>query len=351
MGIALKGDFIGFWIDDIHSSELGIIRTSDGSRFNENLLPTIQDKTVQVPGGDGFYYFGSYYTQRPFNIPIAFDNMEESQFRRLKQILGSKKMVKLVFDEAPYKYYSVKSTGTPTLKYICFDVEVDNQGGSVDDVYAQTSTAATKRVYKGEGTLSFVAYDPFGYARAVSIYTDNSLSDYNLKLPNNELITNKEDWVFSIAEGDGEYQYPLPNAPQTGAFTTSSGVGELAGFHNSGDLPADYQIFCECPVGGTITIINSRIEIENGIEQLDPEASLALQLKTASEETQTGFCFDSKTNCVYGWNKDTGKIDYDHIYNKYLIAARFDKLPVGSQTLWTFGVTTTPIINIKYKYF
>ena len=30
----------------IHSSELGIIRVSDGSRFSENLLPTIQDKTV-----------------------------------------------------------------------------------------------------------------------------------------------------------------------------------------------------------------------------------------------------------------------------------------------------------------
>jgi hypothetical protein len=34
-------DFIGFTFNGKHSSELGIVRTSDGSRFNENLLPTI----------------------------------------------------------------------------------------------------------------------------------------------------------------------------------------------------------------------------------------------------------------------------------------------------------------------
>jgi hypothetical protein len=59
-----KGDYMGFTYNGKHSSELGIVRVSDGSRFNENLLPTMQDKTVQVPGGDGTYYFGSYYTQR-----------------------------------------------------------------------------------------------------------------------------------------------------------------------------------------------------------------------------------------------------------------------------------------------
>jgi hypothetical protein len=61
---AFSGSFLGFTYNGKHSSELGIVRVSDGSRFNENLLPTIQDKTVPVPGGDGTYYFGSYYTQR-----------------------------------------------------------------------------------------------------------------------------------------------------------------------------------------------------------------------------------------------------------------------------------------------
>jgi hypothetical protein len=42
-----KGDYMGFSYGTkadgtpMHSSDLGIVRTSDGSRFNENLLPTM----------------------------------------------------------------------------------------------------------------------------------------------------------------------------------------------------------------------------------------------------------------------------------------------------------------------
>jgi hypothetical protein len=66
--MAKYDDFTGFSFNGVHSSELGIVRISDGSRYNEDLLPTLQDKTIQVPGGDGTYYFGSYYTQRTFPI-------------------------------------------------------------------------------------------------------------------------------------------------------------------------------------------------------------------------------------------------------------------------------------------
>jgi hypothetical protein len=34
-------DYVGFTFNGVHSSSLGIVRTSEGSRFNENLLPTI----------------------------------------------------------------------------------------------------------------------------------------------------------------------------------------------------------------------------------------------------------------------------------------------------------------------
>ncbi|MBQ6628104.1 MAG: hypothetical protein IJH65_04730 [Methanobrevibacter sp.] len=66
--MALSGDFIGFTFKGVHSSELGIIRTSDGSRYNSELLPSFNDNTVAVPGGDGTYYFGSYYNQKIFPI-------------------------------------------------------------------------------------------------------------------------------------------------------------------------------------------------------------------------------------------------------------------------------------------
>jgi phage-related protein len=130
-----KGDFLGFTFNGKHSSELGIVRTSDGSRFNENLLPTIQDKTVQVPGGDGMYYFGSYYTQRQFTIPFAFEALTEEQVAGLKKHFGTKKICDLWFDETPYKAYSAKVTGSATIKHLAF------------------SEGATGRVYKGEGTV------------------------------------------------------------------------------------------------------------------------------------------------------------------------------------------------------
>lgn len=147
-----KGDYMGFSYGVaqpngtdrlIHSSELGIVRTSNGSRFNENLLPTMQDKTVQVPGGDGTYYFGSYYTQRPFTVNFAFDSLTEEQLAELRRVFGDKGEHDLIFDETPYKAYRAKVTGTATLKYLPFAEGSDN------------------RVYKGEGSIQFTCYYPF----------------------------------------------------------------------------------------------------------------------------------------------------------------------------------------------
>ena len=146
MGV-LKGDYIGFSYNGVHSSDLGIVRTSDGSRFNENLLPTMQDKTVQVPGGDGTYYFGSYYTQRQFSVSFAFDSLTEEQIAQIKQVFGDKQIHDLIFDEVPYKVYSAKVTGTATIKYIPF------------------AEGATNRIYKGEGTIQFTCYYPFARCR------------------------------------------------------------------------------------------------------------------------------------------------------------------------------------------
>jgi hypothetical protein len=38
---SIKGDFIGFTFGGIHSSKLGLVRVSDGSRYNEDLLPPL----------------------------------------------------------------------------------------------------------------------------------------------------------------------------------------------------------------------------------------------------------------------------------------------------------------------
>ena len=130
----LKGDFIGFTFDGIHSSELGIVRVSGGDRYEEALVPSLSLKTTNVPGGDGSYYFGTNYTQRNINLQIAFDSLTQQQFMRLISVFGTKKISTLIFDENPYKVYNVKISSEPKLNYICFDED-------------------NKRIYKGEDHL------------------------------------------------------------------------------------------------------------------------------------------------------------------------------------------------------
>ena len=74
----IQGDFISFTYNGVYSTDLGVVRVSASNRYNDTLVPTAKEKTVEVPGGDGTYFFGSYYTQRPLTIDVAFDSVTES---------------------------------------------------------------------------------------------------------------------------------------------------------------------------------------------------------------------------------------------------------------------------------
>ena len=140
-------DFIGFTYNGKHSwRDLGIYRTSDGARYNENLAASLNDKVTDVPGGDGQYYFYTRLKNKTFSLSYAFDSLTESGLRQLKQVFDGTGIHDLIFDEAPYKTWSAKITGTPTIKHLCF---TDDEGN---------------RVYKGEGSLTFTCYWP--YARS-----------------------------------------------------------------------------------------------------------------------------------------------------------------------------------------
>ena len=167
MGKGHVGDFLSFWIDDTHSSDLGLTRVSDGSRYTKTLLPSFKDQTADVPGGDGTYYYGSRYEKKEIPVKVAFDDLSEVQLRQITQLLGDQQMHRLVFDEEPYKEYVVKLSKAPEFKFLCFE-----ENG--------------QRVYKGEGELSFVCYD--GYARARTGY--KWLEDYDL-----EVFSNRDEWL------------------------------------------------------------------------------------------------------------------------------------------------------------
>ena len=297
MAIALKGDFIGFSFNEHRSESLGIVRVSDGSRYNEDLVPTTQDKTVQVPGGDGFYYFGSDYTQKPFTIPIAFDELTEKQFRELQQVFGTKELGKLVFDERPYKYYMVKSS-KPQLKYICFGKDGE-------------------RIYKGEGTLSFTAYYPF----AKSVF--KFLNEYNDK--------NKDEWK----EASGM-------KAEKGTYDTVSDNGSIS-VYNAGDLETDFILKFDLPVDNTSI---SDIKITLSKENVG-KVEAFLDLKGFSKKnTDTGFQINTKTNLIEGFNAEglTGTL-----YNENITQGDFFKIPPREEG-YRISVTGATPIEIVYDY-
>lgn len=148
--IASDTDYLGFTFDGIHSLyDMGVYRTCEADGQNIPLTGVMQDITADATGVDGRYYFGSQKKEKSFSITFAFDDMTEEQLQNWHRFVANKELCDLIFDETPYKVYTAKITGSPTLKAICFD-ELDREG---------TKT----RIYKGTGTIEFTAYYPYAH--------------------------------------------------------------------------------------------------------------------------------------------------------------------------------------------
>lgn len=300
----LKGDYIGFSYGTktdgtpMHSSDLGIVRVSEGSRFNENLLPTMQDKTVQVPGGDGTYYFGSYFTQRQIPVSFAFDSLTEEQIATLKAHFGDKKIHDLVFDERPYKTWRAKVTGTATLKYLAF------------------SEGETNRLYKGEGTIQFTCYQPY------AICEKKWLNDY-------------ADWV-----NIGEWKEASRMKETSAGYDVVSGANSI-NLYNAGDIDTHFQL--------RIDFVETKIPASKMYISSDAGSQLAWSEITALGE-DTYVKFNSKLNLIEGYNKENRKTG--NVYNKYITEGAFFKIPLGESELSFDTVNGEPaIVSIEYSYY
>ena len=300
-----KGDFLGFTYNGVHSSDLGIVRTSDGSRFNENLLPTIQDKTVQVPGGDGTYYFGSYYTQRQFSIPFAFDSLTEDQVRSLRAHFGDKKIHDLVFDEAPYKTYRAKVTGTAQIKHIVFD-----------------EGAGKERVYKGEGSIQFTCYSPY------AICKKKTLSEY-------KNVSNVNEW----AAASGLLQ-------SLGSYDSFNSTTRSIYLYNPGDKEAHFLLKLYFKDNGGVIPAGKMVLQVEGQEQWTLEWSQMSKLSSSD----TYIIFNSKLNLIEGAH--SSDIKSGTVYNKFVTAGQFAPIPQGeSQLVFDTGGTSLSRVNISYDYY
>ena len=209
-GTPLPNDFTGFSFNGVHTSDLNLVRVSAGSRYEEQIIPNFQDTTVKMPGADGTLYWDSFYSERTWSVEAAFDELTESDFRRLRQVYNTKILGRLIFDELPYKYYMAKIQSAPQIKFICF------------------GDAADERLYKGEISFQFVSYYP--YARSVRKY----LSRFS-----DSTYLNKGAWASSCGMKASVW---MTDDHTQGAPRWDDTWQRYIYVYNAGDVPTDVSI-------------------------------------------------------------------------------------------------------------
>ena len=190
-------DFVGFTFNGISSSDLGIVRTSNGDRFDMSLSPDFDNTTVEVKGRDGELYFGKTFSKRDIVISFAFDHLTERKVREINDVFMNAfrddDLSTLVFGETPYKQYLVAFNSAPILHFVPFD-EYDFDGG-------------VHRIYKGEGELNLTTYSyahaPLKYLEEYKTkfgYTDEEIAQWS---PSSGLKAKKEDYDTYLSSENG----------------------------------------------------------------------------------------------------------------------------------------------------
>lgn len=261
-----QGDFLGFQLGEDHSYGLNITRVSTNDRYQDTLLPQFTDAVVQVPGGDGTYYWDTYYTQKPIQVDFAFDDLRDEDLRKLRQMFSTKSIKPLIFDEFPYKKYMVKCAAPPQLKYLCFD-------------------HLEFRIYKGEGTVQFVAYYPF---------------------------------AFGVVSPNLQY-------------TTNGAV-----INNNGDMPANLEVLYDLnEVDGDISLKLYKSTDEPAIGQLN-----LINVNAIAGDRY--MMVNTQTQLIEGL--DASKNKTGNLYNKYIDTGDFFWPPVGRSIL----VSDKPFVSAQY---
>ena len=366
MGVnSFVGSYLGFMFDDLHSSDMGLVRTSDGSRYIDNFLADFQDRTAQASGADGTYYYGTYFNKRNFTINVAFEALSDSQIRDMKRRFGDRKLHKLIFDETPYKYYWVKCSSSPTFKMLAFDTYMDmdthtyeelpNRYDNKADLYhtvdpahyeGSARTNVTGRIYKGEATLNFVAYDPFAhsYLKFINEYNIDTVPAWGKYYHIDDSVSNLNEWgaINNFAEwrdsvklirsdyvgtpngGNDSLTYTIDVVKQTNKNVLVYNPGDFA-------TPFKYKLTSATP---GITIPNIKFDFYHSAtlpfpDWYQPEnpdgPSLRLRNFTL-DPNDYGIQINMKLHLIEGIDEE-GNIT-GTVYNKYIEEGDFFDIPI-----------------------
>lgn len=339
------GDFTGFKFGNKHSSELGIIRVSDGDRYEMELHPETEDRTVEIPGLDGGYYFGSNYKPKTISVKIAFDSLKEDQFRELKQTFNLKKIDELIFDEWPYKKYIAKIESPVEFSFVCFEefkkvIDIGRDGvrrireeneASWEQVIPYRVLNEKERIYKGEGTITFICYFPF----AKSVYKSIPIEE------------EESEWAASSGIlTASEYQNIDEYDSETG----------IINIYNGGDLETGFRLYIPGAQSEQVSLFYKK-----NLSELDNTAALVIDPFTL-EEGDVGILIDTTNALIVG--VENFYTDYDgnalyktsnNLYNRYIDSGYFFHLEPNQKndgaTLQISGGTGEIEIFYDYLYF
>ena len=294
-------DLTGFKFGDYHSSQFGLIRVSNGSRYNEYLLPTLKNTTTDVPGMEGTLYFGTQKTTRSFQVDMAFDSLTEEDIRDIREWLTGAHS--LIFDERPYIQYMCILNSAPQLKYLTFE-----ENG--------------ERIYKGELSVNFVSYLPYGYSIDGKKFIDDFLDENFEEWSNASHLAYKNFYegetlrTYDKFEGNNVYVY------------------------NGGDVEADYVLTCYFTEGATAKISMNDVSYEFSLRAKSAN-STHLELSVNSK-LQYARCRDV--------NIANGVITEISDYEIMLPSTEMFKIPVGQSLITCTNIDTSAPNVIDYKY-
>lgn len=335
----MKGDYLGFSFDGHHSSSLNIVRVSDGDRYKEELFPELENNSLAIPGRDGEFYFGSNFKSKTISIDIAFDRMTEVNFRKMQRLFSVKKPCKLIFDEKPYKVYTAKIEEPIELEYICFDEPYSYEGEEQDGIRVIsregdtiirekitpiiTDSSRTQRIYKGEGTISFICFSPFAKSQF------KTLEEY-------ENYNNIEEWAAAsgilaqeeyVNRGLDVVHIVTPEEAQTQEFV---GYNAYIPVYNAGDIDASFYLYLPYSIVGSYNY--GQLEPDSGEEILIDmdDASLVLNPFTSRKHmiSENGIIINTNNHLIEGvvYNLDGSWTTTGEIYNNYIVGGDFGKI-------------------------
>lgn len=350
-------DFTGFYFDGIHSSTYHIVRVSDGDRYTEGLFPEFKDRASELVGGEGSVYEGTDFQQTPFTINIAFDHLTEEDFVGIKRWLDPRQLKEFRFDERPYKAYWAKLEKRPEFEYICF---LENE----------------ERIYKGEGKLDFIAYNPFGYCNDDrTVMTPEGLQDsknidkknwqdLGTYVPFNVIDNNVTEWAAASGLKNFSTVDKIYNEFFEEEDRTVNNISYyMANLYNAGDFDTDFELFIDLSQQDNATaFLGEKITIDitsefgekeffqfsiDGLALDEFTVKKSILLKTKNHSL---IVYDFKRINV-GTSEETTSIIKNLRYD-LVKSTHWLKIPIGESEIKVTGLSGMKVgIKYGYKYY